>query len=221
MTRPGEGNRRAMIFGGVGLVLVLLVAAVHFLTGGGGAPPGAAPAPPTTLAPGLPGAGGTTSTTGVPPSAQIFTSKDPFTPLAGAGSTGSGAPTGSGSAASSAPASGGATSTSTPTGSGGPSAVGSTTTTTPGSGGASGAGTAPGGSTSPTSGQEFQVMDVYASGQSTQASIQVDGLLYQVSQGQTFDGNYYVVDLSQSTQCGDFTHGGAPFHSCKGQQVLK
>jgi len=64
-------------------------------------------------------------------------------------------------------------------------------------------------------------MDVYASGQSTQASIQVDGLLYQVTPGQTFAGNYYVVDLSQSTQCGDFTHGGAPFHTCKGQQVLK
>jgi len=64
-------------------------------------------------------------------------------------------------------------------------------------------------------------MDVYASGQNTEASIQVDGLLYQVTPGQTFAGNYYVVDLSQSTQCGDFTHGGARFHTCKGQQVLK
>jgi hypothetical protein len=207
-------NRRAAILGAVGLGVVVIALLVHVLTGGSSAPPVFTPTTTTTagLAGGAPGAVASPTTTLPGTGGQVYTSKDPFAPLvnpsagSSAGSSGSSSASGTGSSSGSTVSSTGA---------------GSTATTSTTVGGASGAGAAPGGSTSPTSGQEVQVLDVYASGKSTAATIQVAGAQYQVSSGTTFAVNYYVVDLSVSTQCGDFTHGGAPFHACKGQEVLK
>ncbi len=154
------------------------------LTGGSSAPPVFTPTTTTTagLAGGAPGAVASPTTTLPGTGGQVYTSKDPFAPLVNANA---------GSAA----------------GSGSSSASGtwilrrlnrrrSTATTSTTVGGASGAGAAPGGSTSPTSGQEVQVLDVYASGKSTAATIQVAGAQYQVSPGTTFAAQDDVVDLS-------------------------
>jgi hypothetical protein len=215
-------NRRALIFLGAGLGVLLLFLAFKLLSGGGGSPaPFSSPSVTTTTEPvaGSPGSAGPATTSANAGGAPVYTSKDPFTPLV---NTNSGSSSGAGSSSSgSGPSSGtgsGASSGSGPGGTG--SSSGSTTTTTNG-GGASSAGAAPGGSTSPTAGQRFEVLDIFASGQSAAASVVVDGTQYQVTAQETFAGNYFVVDLSTSTQCGDFTHGGAPFHACKGQKVLK
>lgn len=220
-----QENRRAVIAGGVGIVLILVVVAYGALSGGGGSTPpvGAPPVTATTIGAGPSGSPGTIP--GVPPSAQVYTSKDPFTPLAST-STSTTTPASSTSSTTAAPA-GSASSGQAPGGSGtgtGSSGTSATTTTVPppgGNAGASGAGTGTGTSTSPTRGQPVELEDVYATGSRTYASITVDDSLYQVTIDQTFAGNYTVVDLSLSTQCGDFTHGGVPFHLCKGQQVLK
>ena len=211
-------NRRAAIAGGVGVAILLVYLATRVLSGGGGAPPGASTPPVSTTAPVAGGPPGAAPTTTSPAAAgtPVYTSKDPFLPLvnlnagsgsSGSGSSGSGASTGSGSSSTGSTGSGAGSS--------------SSTTTTTGGGGASSAGAAPGGSTSPTAGQLFEVLDIFASGSTTQASVQVDGSEYTVSPQDTFAGNYFVVDLSVSTQCGDFTHGGVPFHACKGEKVLK
>lgn len=201
-------NRRALIFLALGLAVLLIYLATKVL-GGGGAPPGFSSGSATsTTAPVAGPPGSAAPTTAAGSGTPVYTSKDPFKPLVNlnAGSS-SGSVSTSGTGSSS--------------GSGSGSASGGSTTTTTNGGGASSAGAAPVGSTSPTAGQRFEVLDIFASGQSVQASVQVDGLQYQVSPQQTFAGNYYVVDLSTTTQCGDFTHGGAPFHACRGQQVLK
>ena len=214
-------NRRAVILLGVGLGVLLLYLAFHLLSGGGGSPPPfSSPSVTSTTAPlagGPPGSAAPATTSANAGGTPVYTSKDPFAPLvnlnAGSGGSSSGSGTGSGSSSGT-----GSGSSGTGTTGGGSS---STTTTTTSGGGASSAGAAPGGSTSPTAGQRFEVLDIFASGQTTEASVQVDGTEYQVSAQETFAGSYFVVDLSTSTQCGDFTHGGAPFHACKGQKVLK
>lgn len=220
-------NRRALILLGAGLGLVVLYLAFHLLTGGGGSPPAfTSPSVPPTTTPvtgGPPGSAAPVTTSASIGGTPVYTSKDPFTPLISAGSTSSGPGSSSASGSSSGTGTGGTGSSgsSSGAGTGGTgSSSGATTTTTTG-GGASTAGAAPGGSTSPTAGQRFEVLDIFASGNTTEASVQVDGTEYQVSAQETFAGNYFVVSLSTSTQCGDFTHGGAPFHACKGQKVLK
>ena len=213
MRETFEQNRRAIIILGVGVGLVVLYFAFHLLTGGGGSPPPfSSPSAPATTAPvagGPPGSAAPATTPAGGGGTPVYTSKDPFKPLVDL-SAGSSSGTGTSSGTGSSPA----------TGAGGTTSSGSTTTTTAG-GGASSAGAAPGGSNSPTAGQRFEVLDIFASGSKTEASVQVDGTEYQVSTQETFAGNYFVVNLSTSTQCGDFTHGGAPFHACKGQKVLK
>jgi hypothetical protein len=214
-------NRRALIFLGAGLGVVVIYLLFHLLTSGGGTPaPFSSPSVTTTTSPiagGPPGSAAPATTSASGGGTPVYTSKDPFTPLVNVNagsSTGSGPSSGTGSSS--------ATSSSPPsTGTSGSGSSGGSTTTTTSGGGASSAGAAPGGSTSPTSGQRFEVLDIFASGQSEGASVVVDGTEYQVSPRETFAGNYFVVDLSVSTQCGDFTHGGAPFHACRGQKVLK
>lgn len=229
-----QNNRRAAIAGAVGIGLVIIVLVVRLLTSGGGPPAALSPpvvpgAPSSTVAPGAPGAvaPGSSSTTApagqVAPSAQVYNSKDPFAPLVSPtttppATTGTTTPSTTGTTTPST--TGTTTATSTP----GTTTVSPTTSTTvspSGRAGASGAGTGTGTSTSPTSGQPVELEDVYATGSQTYASIEVDDSLYQVTTGQTFAGNYSVLDLSLASQCGDFSHGGVPFHVCKGQEVLK
>jgi len=90
-----------------------------------------------------------------------------------------------------------------------------------GTSGASAAGGTAGGSTAPSPGETVQLLDVYASGSQTDASVEVDSTVYTVSAGQGFDTDYRVVDLSLATGCGDFTRAGHPFRLCKGQQITK
>ena len=210
--REMDRNRRALILGAAGLAGLLIIFLAVKVFGGGSSPPLAPFSPTPSPTPGAAGAPTTTAPPAPVPTYQIFTTKDPFLPLQVPGaSTTTTAPAGTT----------GSTPTTTP---GVGTGIGSTTTTTSpsvGTSGASAAGGTAGGSTAPGPQETVQLLDVYASGSRTDASVEVDSTVYTVSAGQSFDTDYRVVDLSLATGCGDFTRAGHPFRLCKGQQVLK
>lgn len=204
MTAPSvAGNRRAAIMGAVGGGLLLVVLIGTRLMGGGGG----SDSPSVTLPPsGLP----TTSTTqpaasepGDVETFEVFTTKNPFTPLSGAGA---GAALGGGSAA------------------GGSAAGGSTSGGTGGSGGATTAtiaATGAGGSSEPTRSQRVALLDIFVESGQTVANVRVDDTVYKVAEGEAFATRYRVVSLSTAEGCGRFVFGDDQFRLCKGEEVLK
>jgi hypothetical protein len=195
-----DSNRnRVVLF--VALGVVTLLAAVFLvpklLSGGGGSDDLGAP----------PDASGssasTTSTTtadalALEPAPEAFSTKNPFTPLVD---------------------------TSPAAAATGASTTGETTvpsSTTDGTGTGTGAGT--GTSTEPTSSGKFSLIDVYAGPDGkAAATVEVDGQMYTVTEGETFAGGYRVVSLSVENKSGVFTSpsDGGTFTPTAGESVLK
>ena len=217
---PARSNRRAMIIlavGGGALLLFFLVTKV--LGGGGGGDDLSAP----ITVPNRPGVSpGTSVAPGPPPQEtfEVFSSKNPFTPLVGGTGTGTGT------------TSGGTTATTLPGGATGSTggATGSTggTGTTPGGGTTGGTGTS-GGSTTPTtsapsveprSSQRVALLDVYEKGGRRVANVRVNDTVYEaVAPGDDFAGSFRLVSLDGS--CGSFLFGDDRFRLCQGEEVLK
>jgi hypothetical protein len=74
-------------------------------------------------------------------------------------------------------------------------------------------------STQPTPGQHVVLEAVFVRNGTRFATVSVNGTEYTVKKGDTFAGNYRVVDLSG--QCGTFVFGDERFTLCVGQEVLK
>jgi hypothetical protein len=147
-----------------------------------------------------------TSTTG-PEDVQtfeVFSSKNPFTPLAGdqtggtGGTTGTTTPTGTGT--------GGTGTGGTGTGTGG------TTATTPGE-------TSPG--VEPQRAQRVALLDVFTEGGELKANVRVNTTVHKVSVGDEFAERYKVLSLDAASECGRFLFGDDSFRLCRGEQALK
>jgi hypothetical protein len=196
---PASNRNRIVLFGAIG-VLVLLAAVVLPRTlfgGGGGDDLGAPPDASAT-------SGATTTTTTAPPDAlasgvlpEAFSTKNPFTPLVD-----------------SAPA---ATATDTAiTDGAGTGVAGDLPASTSGAGA---------GSTEPDrASASFSLIDVYAGADGAPvATVEVDGAMYTVAEGETFAGGYAVVSLSIENKSGVFTSpsDGGTFSPSAGESVLK
>jgi hypothetical protein len=194
-------RQRAAVIGGAGLIVLLLFFFVirPALFGGGGGGGTTTPQPPLARP-------RVTTTTRLPSalpseSFEIFTTKNPFTPLVNPAGTG-----------------GGTTGTTVP--GGGPATTvagggGATATTAPPGAGASG-----GAATEPRRSQRVALLNVYQAGGRTVADVRVNDTVYpRLAPGATFAGNFKVVSLQGS--CGTFLFGDERFQLCKGEEVLK
>lgn len=63
------------------------------------------------------------------------------------------------------------------------------------------------------------LLDIYTQGGTRFASVQVDGEIHNVKQGDTFSSTYRVVTITDS--CATFVQGDERFTLCIGQQVYK
>jgi hypothetical protein len=155
-------------------------------------------ATPTTLTP-APAPGPETTTTTAPGDVQtfeVFSSKNPFTPLAGNQPTGGGT---------------GTTGTTPATGTGG-TGTGGTTGTTP-------EGTT--GGVEPQTAQRVALLDVFTEGGQVKANVRVNTTVHKVGVGQEFADRYKVLSLDQASECGRFLFGDDSFRLCRGEQALK
>lgn len=218
MTAPeaAAGNRRALIMalGGVGLLLVVFLGSR--LLGGGGDDEPAAPPP---ASPGVTAAPTTTTTLPGPADLEtfeVFTTKNPFIPLSGAGSGGgAGGGTGSGGGT------GGGTGTGGGGTGGGSTGGGGTGGGSGGSSGSGGSGTGSGSSAEPSRSERVSLLEIFVEGGRTVANVRVNDTVYKVGEGDAFASRYRVVSLSQAEGCGRFLFGDDQFRLCRGEQVLK
>jgi hypothetical protein len=117
----------------------------------------------------------------------VFSGRDPFSPLLGS-------PGVSVSPGGSVPPGGGSVSPSvSPAGS---------------PGGTSGSG----GSSTTVGGHTVVLVDIFPGGGTQKAQVEVDGTVFTVSEGQSFDDNFKLVSISGS--CGDFLFGDQSFTLC-------
>jgi len=226
---PEDPNRRALTLGAVVLaVLLLLFLASRILLGGGEEDPAdetAAPAP----------AGETTTTTselgldggGLAPaeSFEVFSTKNPFTPLINPPSGGGGAATGGGTTSGGGTTggattpttigSGGSTQTTIRGGSGGSGGSAGTTTTEPGSGSSGGS------ANEPRRQQRVALLDVLRRQGRLVAQIRVNDTVYTVGAGEIFADNYRVLSIDEANECGRFIFGDEQFRLCRGEETLK
>jgi len=185
-------DRRALIlFGAVAGVALLAFLYLNVLRGGGGeeaAPPAVSTGGPTPTP--------TVSPTPTPretlPPVVLAGSRDPFS-IPPALQTGAPPPSGSVGP----PPTG--TGTPPPTGTGTPSP----TPTTPG-----------GGQSTTVGGHTVVLLDIFQGG--TKAQVEVDGTVFTVSEGETFDGNFRLVSISGS--CARFVFGDEGFTLCTSPQ---
>jgi hypothetical protein len=194
-----RGSKQTLLVAALAGLLVLLLGllVVRPLLNGGteqvAAPPAvtaaAAPASPQLIIP---------STT-VAPTGAVGSVKDPFQPLVTAGAAAATAQAG----ATATPA-GGATGAT-------PTTIAATQPTVPGAG--AGTATTPGGGAT----AEREVTLVSVTGNS--AKVSVDGTSYTVQEGESFAGDYRVVDIGSA--CATFESGTTPFTLCEGEAVLK
>lgn len=217
MTAPeaAAGNRRSLIMalGGVGLLLVVFLGS-RLLGGGGDGEPTAQPpaSPGVTQAP-------TTTTTTLPGPAdletfEVFTTKNPFIPLSGAGSGGGG----TGGSGTGGGGTGGGGTGGSGTGGGGTGGGG---TGGGGTGGSGGSGTGSGSSAEPVRSERVSLLEIFVEGGRTVANVRVNDTVYKVGAGDAFASRYRVVSLSQAEGCGRFLFGDDQFRLCRGEQVLK
>jgi hypothetical protein len=208
--------------GGGVLFLFLLITKV--LGGGGGGDDLSAP---ITVPPGS-GTPRTTVTTGVAPGApgeapppetfEVFSTKNPFTPLVGTpgggGTSGGGATTGGGTVVTTPPTGGGTSVTTPPsgTGTGTTGGGGTTATTAPPSSGGTG--------TEPRTSQRIALLDVYDQAGKRVANVRVNSTVYEaVAPGEQFATSFQLVSLDGT--CGTFLFGDDRFRLCQGEEVLK
>ncbi len=185
------------ILGGLAAVVLAVVLFMTF-SGGGGSPT----ATTTTNPPGNPVPLPSPSVSPTPETIPLFSGRDPFQDLFQA-SPGGG--------------------TTTPTGTGGSTNSGSTT---PPSGGGGGSSTPPsggGGNTNPggnsgsgtnIGGHSVLLDDIFVSdGGVRKAQVEVDGTVYTVAAGQSFDDNFKLVSFP-SADCAHFVFGDEGFTLC-------
>lgn len=226
---PDDPNRRALTLGAIAIaVLLLLFVASRILLGGGEEPldETATPAP----------SGETTTTTALAPdgagapaeSFEVFSTKNPFTPLinppaAGGGGTAGGGTAGGGFAG------GDTTATTFFVGGGGGSGGGTTQTTIRGGSGAGSGGTtttAPGGSSGgqanePRRQQRVALLDVLRRQGRVVAQVRVNDTVHTVGEGDVFAENYRVLSIDEANKCGRFIFGDEQFRLCRGEETLK
>jgi hypothetical protein len=187
MTGPARRLARA---GAAATVLVLVAACT-----GGGDDDAAVQEPEVTAPP------ATSPPTTTPPgdieTFEVFSSKNPFIPLAGDQSGG-----GAGTGGTTATTTGGTTGTSPGTG--------GTATTTPVTGGVE-----------PEPAQRIALLDVFTEGGEVRANVRVGTTVYKVGVGDEFATRYKVLSLSASDECGRFLFGDDAFRLCRGQQTTK
>jgi hypothetical protein len=92
-----------------------------------------------------------------------------------------------------------------------PTTIAATQSTVPGAG----AGTA----TTPAGGATAEHKVTLVSVDGGKAKVTVDGTSYTVEEGESFAGDYRVVDIG--TACATFESGTTPFTLCEGEAVLK
>jgi len=91
----------------------------------------------------------------------------------------------------------------------------SSQSTVPGSGG--GTATVPGGGS--TAERKVTLLNVFSRSGTRYAKLSVDGSSYTVKEGDSFAGDYRVVDIGSA--CATFESGTTPFTLCEGEAVLK
>ena len=240
---PDDPNRRALTLLAVALaVLLLLFLASRLLLGGGEEVPedeSAAPAATSTTTSTAPGLG-TDGGAGRPEeSFEVFSTKNPFTPLinppaaggtSGGGTSGGGSSGGgtTGGGTTGGGTSGGTTATTQGGGSGGTTQ----TTIRGGSGGGTGSGgggtgtTQPGGSSGgsanePRRQQRVALLDVLRRQGRLVAQVRVNDTVYTVGEGEVFADNYRVLSIDEANECGRFIFGDEQFRLCRGEETLK
>lgn len=91
-------------------------------------------------------------------------------------------------------------------------------TPAPSPGGSPSPGASPGPEGGP-SGQRVTLLEIFTRDGVRYATVDVNGKSYTVKEGDTFAGNYRVLDLT--ARCGTFVFGDERFTLCVGQEVLK
>ncbi|HZP89720.1 MAG TPA: hypothetical protein VFC04_01845 [Actinomycetota bacterium] len=189
-------DRRALIILGVvaGLAIVAFVL-IKVLGGGGGTTEAASPSPVATGSPSAapsPGESPTPTPRETLPPVVLAGARDPFSipPILQTAT-----PTPSGSVSPTSAPSGSPSTSPPPTGSPSPSP----TPTTPG-----------GGQSTTIGGHTVVLDDIFAGG--TKAQVEVDGTVYTVKEGETFDDNFKLVSISGS--CARFLFGDQSFTLC-------
>jgi hypothetical protein len=177
-------ERRTQLALGGGVLAILVVFLLLKVVGGGGGSSGALPVTTSpTVAPIV-----SPSPTPAPQPTVIFGGRDPFQPLF---SSSTPSPTGTG--------------TPSPTGTGTPSPTPSPTSTSTGTGK---------GSSTTIGGHVVQLDDVFVSTSGVKkAQIEVDGTVYTVAVGQTFDDNFMLVSFV-GDPCTNLVFGDQPFQLC-------
>jgi hypothetical protein len=187
-----DRDKRTLKIGGVVAgVLLLGVLAMNVFAGGDEEPPPPIDRPDTTESP------QPTPTTEPPvvPPAPVFTGRDPFSIPPGFSTSGT-------------------TSTSTSTGTG--TSTGTSTSTSSGTGSGTGSGSSqPGnGSSMTVGGNQVTLLDVFTTGGSGAAQVEIDGQVYNVTVGETFGpGDNYEL-RSTSGNCATFLYGDESFTLC-------
>jgi len=70
-----------------------------------------------------------------------------------------------------------------------------------------------GGSSTNVGGKTVVLVDIFTEDGSEKAQVEVDGTVYTVAEGDTFDDGYRLVSISGT--CAEFTHGGSSFTLCE------
>lgn len=167
--------------------------------------------PPRVTSPG--GSGGETAAPGETPppeTFEVFSTKNPFTPIVSSGGgfsppvTDPDDPFGTTTTTTLFPGSGGSTTTTTR-----PPTSGSTTTTLPTS-------------LEPRVPQQVEMLELFTDTDGeVVAQVRVDNLVSKVAEGDVFATSYQVVSLSLAEQCGVFLFGDDRFNLCVGEELLK
>lgn len=198
-----RGNTRLRVAVAAGVAVLLVALVLRLLFGGGGDDGVDELAVPVTVDPAT-----VTTEPDVPApppeTVEVFTNKNPFTPLVDLTPTASSEET--------PPAStGGTTAPSEGTNTGTPTPV----SVPPGT-------SAPTGATGPPPSQRVTLVDISSgAGDPTRATIQVNDNLYEVAEGEEFAGSYRVVSLSDSEGCAQLLYGDDRFRVCEGEELLK
>jgi hypothetical protein len=164
--------------------------------------------PPRVTQPG--GSGGESAAPGEAPppeTFEVFSTKNPFTPVVSTGGFPEPIPPDEedpfSTTTTTFPTGGSTTSTSFP------SSFGSTTTTLPTS-------------TEPRTPQQVEMLELFTdTNGEVVAQVRVDSVVYKVGEGDVFATSYQVVSLSLAEQCGEFLFGDDRFTLCVGEELLK
>lgn len=213
-----ESSKRLYVLLGVAAALLLVAVVLPKLLFSGGEPVEdlSAPVLPTasTGTPPPPPAAPAPAGTEPVETFEVFTTKNPFTPLVASEpivetpAFSPPAPSGEAAPVATTPAPAPA-----PT----PAPAPSVTAPTPDPVGASG-----GSATAPRPQQRVAVLEVFTDAAGApRASVRVNDTVYDVGQGERFATSYQVVELAVDEGCGQFLFGDDRFRVCEGEELLK